>query len=125
MPRGGARPGSGPKKGFEKERARQKLRELVWAKMDAMIAAQVDNAAGIKYLVVREKKTGKFVRVTESMAKVKLNTTTGQEEEVVEVCEKDPNVYAFADLMNRTIDKPTETVDANVAGRLEIRWLPE
>ena len=121
MPRGGARPGSGPKKGFDKERARQKLRELVWAKMDAMIAAQVDNAAGIKYLVVREKKTGKFVRVTESMAKVKL----GDAEEVVEVWEKDPNVYAFTDLMNRTIEKPTETVDANVAGRIEIRWLPE
>jgi len=125
MPRGGARPGtggwrpgSGRKKGtngLEKEEARRVLRAKVMAEMIPLVEAQIDNAKGIKYLVVREKKTGKFVRVTESMAKVKL----GDSEETVEVYEKDPNVLAFTDLMNRTIDKPTETVKNE--GELKVR----
>jgi hypothetical protein len=41
--------------------------------------------------VVRDKKTGKVVRVTEMMAKAKL----GQDEEIIEVWKKDPNVQAF------------------------------
>jgi hypothetical protein len=34
--------------------------------------------------------------------------TGSLKEETVEVWEKDPSVHAFADLMNRTIDKPSE-----------------
>ena len=49
-------------------------------------------------------RTGKFVRVIESMAQVKL----GRHEETIEVWEKDPSVQAFTDLMNRALDKPAE-----------------
>jgi hypothetical protein len=95
---------------LEKEEARRLLREMVMARMAPLVEAQIANAMGIKYLVVRDKKTGKFLRVTEAMAKVKL----GQDEEIIEVWEKDPSVRAFTDLMNRTIDKAVETLAATL-----------
>lgn len=108
--RGGARPGAGKPKGHKgkntlaKEAARELTRQLVTKHLEPMIEAQVANAMGIKYLVVREKGSGKFVRVTEAMAKMKQGST----EEIIEVWEKDPSVQAFTDLMNRAIDKPKE-----------------
>jgi hypothetical protein len=95
--------------------ARQRLRELVIAALEPMVAAQLQNARGIKYLVVRDKRGGKFLRVTEAMAKAKQ----GSDEEIIEVWEKDPSVQAFTDLMNRALDKPAEqvqTIDLNVSG---------
>jgi hypothetical protein len=126
MPRGGARPGAGRPKGskdartLEKEEARRLLRARVTSEMTSLVDAQITHAKGIKYLVVREKKSGKFVRVTEAMARVKL----GDDEEVIEVWEKDPSVQAFTDLMNRTIDKPPEQVEVagHDGGPLIIQW---
>lgn len=125
MPRGGARPGAGAKKGSKqkatltKEAAREALRQIVLEDMRELAAAQLANAKGIKFLVVRQKSTGKFVRVTEAMAKLK----SGEEadHEIIEVWEKDPSVQAFTDLMNRALDKPKEQeqeIDAKVALRL-------
>lgn len=127
MAHGGKRPGSGPRKGAKykstitKEQARAALAAIVIREMDALVAAQVANAKGIKYLVVRDKKGGKFLRVTEAMAK--LNKGSG--EEIIEVWEKDPSVQAFTDLMNRALDKPAEqmqelkiTGEVNLVSRL-------
>lgn len=120
MPRGekhkGGRPkGSKGRKTLDKEAARQLLREMVTASMGPMIEAQIANARGVKYLMVREK-SGKFVRVTEAMA------GSLADEAIVEVWEKDPSVQAFTDLMNRTIDKPIEQVSADVRGDFTVRW---
>jgi hypothetical protein len=103
-----------------KEAARRTLRKMVAAQIGPLVEAQIKNAMGIRYLVVRNKITGKFLRVTEAMAKVSL----GSDEEIVEVWEKDPNVNAFTDLMNRTMDKPPEhiEVDGTLKGGLEITW---
>lgn len=109
MPRGGARPNSGPKKGsktaatISKEQAREALRAVVQQHMGELVSAQISNAKGINYLVVREKATGKFLRVGKGRAE-KLKP----EEESIEVWEKDPSVQAFTDLMNRALDKPKE-----------------
>lgn len=106
--RGGARPGAGMPKGYktrktlDKEAARAALRELVVAQLRPLVDAQVANAMGLKYLVVREKSSGKFLRVSEIAAKA------AQGEEIIEVWEKDPCVQAFTDLMNRALDKPAE-----------------
>lgn len=114
MPRGGWRPGSGRKKGtsgFDKEAARQRLREIVWANMTPMLEAQVANAKGIKFLILRHSKSGKFIKRIEDASKpIRFDP----EHEIVEVWAKDPSVQAFTDLMNRTIDKPAETVNATV-----------
>ena len=103
---------------LEKEAARAVLRAMVTAEMRSMVDAQISNAKGLRYLVVREKASGKFVRVAQARAKV------NSREEIIEVWEKDPCVQAFTDLMNRTIDKPAETVNAEVAhsGEIGLRW---
>jgi hypothetical protein len=116
---GGMPKGHKTAKVLEREAEREALRQMVMANMRPMLEAQIANAKGIKYLVVREK-SGKFVRVTESMAKVKL----GPGEEIVEVWEKDPNVHAFQDLMDRTFDKPKQHVDVEgeLKGGIQITW---
>jgi len=128
MPRGGYRPGSGRKVGFkekgtiEKEEARQHLRAMVIAELEPLVRAQIDNAKGLKYLVLRDKKTGKFERVTEAVARLKEGST----EERIEVWEKDPSIQAFTDLMNRAVDKPMEQpleVDLKVKGDLLSRLI--
>lgn len=110
MPRGGARPGSGRKKGskwpstLDKEAAREAVRTFVIAHLQPMIEAQIANACGLKYLVARNKKTGKFRRLTEAMDRTRLGKNT----EIIEVWTKDPSVQAFTDLLNRAIGKPAE-----------------
>lgn len=97
---------------------------MVRAHLAPMVEAQIDNAKGIKFLIVRQKSTGRFLRVTESMAKLREGKQ-GRDEEVVEVYEKDPSVQAFTDLLNRTIDKPPEQIAAEVThgGKVEFEWV--
>lgn len=78
------------------------VRVRITAKLGPLIDAQIENAQGLKYLVTRDKGSGKFIRVTEAMAKA------GKGEEIIEVWEKDPSVQAFTDLLNRALDKPKE-----------------
>lgn len=145
MPRGGKRPNAGRKRGAKiprtrikeaiqakreteiadaiesKEAARDAFRAQVFAQLHPLIDAQIKHALGLKYLVVREKKTGKFLKVTkERMDALLANPEDDPELELLEVWDKDPSVQAFTDLMNRTLDKPKEQVDVNVTGELEV-----
>lgn len=110
MPRGGTRPNAGAKKGskhkatISKEQAREALRTIVLQHMDEMTAAQVSNAKGIRFLVVRQKSSGKFLRRVGATGE----TTHNPDTEIIEIWEKDPSVQAFTDLMNRALDKPKE-----------------
>jgi len=99
-----------------------RLREIVAKHWDAMIEAQVKNSMGIRYLVSRDKKTGKFTKLTEEEAKTRL---TSESEEVIEVWDERPNVQAFTDLANRHIDKPTESVQSEIKGDITIKWQGE
>lgn len=103
---GGRPKGSKNPSTITKEAARLALAQLVYAHMEDLVGAQLANAKGIKYLVARDK-TGKFKRLTEDDTERILS---GEESEValIEVWEKDPNVQAFTDLMNRALDKPKE-----------------
>jgi hypothetical protein len=84
--------------------------------MKPLVDAQIDNALGIKFLVAREKKSGKFTRVEDIRGKIKAHDG----EEIIEVWEKDPSVHAFTDLMNRTIDKPAETIQAEISETVDV-----
>jgi hypothetical protein len=124
MPRGGPRPNSGPKKGSKhastitKEQAREALRTIVLEEMRELVSAQIAQAKGLSYMVVRQKSTGKFLRVAEQQA-----ANLDPDEEVIEIWEKDPSTPAFTDLMNRALDKPKEQEqDVNVQGALELKW---
>jgi hypothetical protein len=123
-PNGGARPNSGPKKGAKyaktlaKEAAREAVRQMVTAALKPLVEAQIANATGLKYLVTRDAKTGKFIRVGEAMAKA-------SSEETIEIWEKEPSVQAFTDLLNRALDKPKEQEqDLNIGGTLVVGWKP-
>ncbi len=89
---------------------------MVFAALEPLVSAQIANASGLKYLVARDKRTGKFERVSEAMARLANN------EEHIEVWEKDPSVQAFTDLLNRAVDKPIEQVEHDVQGAIVIRW---
>lgn len=117
MPRG-RKLGSKGKNNAEKEVLRQFLREKVAREWGSMLDAQIDQAKGLKYLVVRDKKTGKFLRVSEVRAKC------AEGEEQIEVWEKDPSTQAFDSLANRTIGKPAETIEGSMQfpGGLTIKW---
>jgi ribosomal protein S18 acetylase RimI-like enzyme len=64
----------------DKIAARELVRQRVTAQLEPLVDAQISNALGIKYLVIREKKTRKFVRVGEAMAREHP---------------KDPHLYLF------------------------------
>ena len=104
---GGQRPGAGKKKGYrhqntlDKIAAREALRLIVMQHMEPMTAAQIASAEGLKYLVTRDKKSGKFIRVAPAM-------TGNLQEETIEVWEEDPSTAAYIDLKNRALDKPNE-----------------
>lgn len=108
---GGMPKGHRTRKTMDKEQAREMLRELVKESLRPMTEAQIANASGLKFLVLREKKSGKFIkRITDVEGEITLDP----EKEIVEVWAKDPSVQAFTDLLNRTLDKPVETVQATV-----------
>ncbi len=116
---GGKRPGAGRPAGSQnaltiaKQVLRERLRAKVAAELEPLIDAQIANARGLKYLVARDPKTGKFERIAEGQV---------DGERIIEVWEKDPCVQAFTDLMNRTVDKPIEPVEMELSGDLIITW---
>lgn len=106
----------------DRESARVILQGLIYADLRPLVEAQLANAKGIKYLVTRQKKTGKFIRVTEAMARLKSDKKPGDDdEEIIEVWEKDPSVYAFTDLINRILGKPVEAIELQVPEGITIR----
>jgi len=113
---GGKRAGAGmpmghkSQKTLDKAAAREFVRQRVCAELGPLLDAQIAHAVGLKYLVTRDKHTGKFIRVTEAMARHKQ--AEADNEEIIEVWEKDPSVPAFTDLMNRALDKPKEQEQA-------------
>jgi hypothetical protein len=124
MGHGGKRNGAGRKKGkavLDKLEAREVVRAFVTSRLVPLLEAQTANALGLKYLVTRHKQTGKFIRVTQAMARAKQ----GSDEESIEIWEKDPSVQAFTDLLNRALDKPADQVQqVDISGALEVSWKP-
>lgn len=100
--------------------ARQALQRIVLAEMRELLAAQIANAKGLRYLVTRDRFSGKFVRVTaERLAEMEDPEARA---EIVEVWQKEPSIQAFTDLMNRALDKPKEQpTEVEHTGGLVIR----
>lgn len=97
--KGGRPKGSRSQATMDKLQAREFVRKRVTEALGSLLEAQVANASGIKYLVARDPKTGKFERIAASQVR---------DDAVIEVWEKDPSVQAFTDLLNRALDKPAE-----------------
>src|SRR5215471_14896600 len=123
---GGKREGAGWPKGkkwpstLRKEEARELVRQYVTERLPQFLDAMSDNITGIRHLMMRDPKTGKFERITGDAKQIDkaLKTTNA-----VWIYTKDPNVQAFTDLLNRCIDKPAEHVQVTGdGGPLIIRW---
>ncbi len=101
---GGKRKGSKHQSTLTKEAIRDRVQARVAAELDPILDAQIALCRGVKYLVLRSKSTGRFLR------KYQLGESINPETEVIEVWEKEPSTPAFTDLMNRAADKPAEQV---------------
>ena len=111
---GGARPGGGRPRGrkmlktLQAEQAREHVRQRVIARLDPMRDAQFDNAEGLKHLMMRDPKTGKFERITGDAKQIDKALKT---KNAVWIYTKDPK------------GKPTEQIQLSGAdGPLVIRW---
>ena len=113
MGHGGKRTGAGAPKGFDKLTQHMRLCEQVQARQDSMTAAQISAAEGVKYLVSRNKKGGKFTHLTEEAAK-RILSGEDQENEIVEEWEKLPSTQAYAYLMDQVVGKAKNVVEAEV-----------
>jgi hypothetical protein len=113
LARGGKRPGAGGPKGFDKIAQHLRLKEMVAAEQDAMTSAQIEAAKGVKYLVARNKKGGKFTHLTAELAK-RILSGEDKENEIVEEWEKLPSTQAYAYLLDQTVGKATDVQEISV-----------
>ena len=118
---GGRRPGAGRKKGgknaktIEKEAARELVRQRITKELLPIVEAALKRARGLSYLVTRDAKSGKFIRITRQ--------TLASTQTVIEVWEKEPDLMAIRELLDRAIDRPQEPPQhVAVDGDLTIRW---
>lgn len=126
-PNGGKREGAGRPKGSLNESTlrKQAIRERILARFeedaDAIYEAQKAQALGTKYLVTRDKKTGKFIPVNEEHAKQIIESGDG---DTLEVWDRPPSTQAAQFLADRAIGKPTEhhEIAGEGGGPLLIRW---
>jgi hypothetical protein len=109
------RPGST----IAKEEAREFVRTYITNHLQPLLDAQINNAEGLKHLMMRDPKTGKFERITGDAKQIDKALKS---KNACWIYTKDPNVAAFTDLLNRAIDKPAEHVQVEGGGSITIRW---
>ena len=126
MPRGGARPNAGPKKGAKYARTRRRQAEFqlvtqnVKAHLKEMVRAQIAAAQGTRYLLVRYP-DGTWSR-PEHPADVDRSVAAGAER--LEVFTQRPQTPAFTDLMNRVFGAPPKRLEmaGDQGGPIEVCW---
>ncbi len=112
--------GSKNKATLEGERELEQLRNLVKRRLEAMGAAQVENAVGLSECFIRDDH-GKWTRL-EDPDQIEAALNLGGRG--VRIFTKVPNVTAFDVLLTRTYGKPTEThLIGNTDGeRFIVEW---
>lgn len=126
MPRGGARPNSGPEKGtkykptLEKERAREALRAVVLRHMERILRSQIAAACGIDHFFLRDPKSGQFIRVTDP-EQIEKALNEGEKDSYYWIFTKDPDPRAAKDLFDRALDKAKEQeTEIHVSGQIDL-----
>lgn len=95
-----------------KEVAREFTRQRITAQLGPIVDAAIKRALGLSYLVTRDAGSGKFIRVTrQTLAKI----TT-----VIEVWEKEPDIQAVRELLDRALDRAKEqALDVHLTTTME------
>lgn len=104
---------------LEKLEAREFVRQAVTNALAPMLRAQIANAMGIGHIFTRDK-AGKYTKI-EDEDEIDRLMVEGVEGETHWIFKKDPSVQAFADLLNRAIDRPKEQEqDINIRGSIDV-----
>lgn len=117
--RGGARKGSGMKKGhktkktLEKELVMEALRKQVYKVVPRLIEAQIVEGVGYYQMMKVEKIAGKvqYTRVTDKKEFETLISEGRAGEDYIIVARQDPNHKASDAVLNRALGKPTESIE--------------
>lgn len=122
MAHGGKRAGAGRPLGphddtLRKIEGRRIVRELVLAHLKPLVEAQLANAKGTNYAVVRHA-DGTFRRI-DSAEEFDRAAAAG---DPITIHTQQPNVTAFSDLMNRALDKPVEPHEVEHSGGIDVCW---
>jgi hypothetical protein len=104
--KGGRPPGSKNTTTIEKELYREELRRLVVADLEPMVRAQIAAAKGVSHFFQRNE-DGKWVELVDPHA-VLTALNSGEKDTYYWVHTQHPSTAAFADLLNRALDKPKE-----------------
>lgn len=133
MPRGGKRPGAGKPKGTiqgpnkatisaneQKAIAREVIRAHIGQHIPKIIQAQIENAIGVPYMVLRAP-DGSFVRATDEK---QVDAALAMGESAFKLYTKEPHTAAAAMLLAYAADKPVEPVEVSGSegGPLIIQW---
>jgi len=110
MANGGARPGAGRPKGSESEETKQKrlhrqrIRELVAEQIDPITLAQIANAQGVSYMVLRQP-DGTFARATDVK---QIDAACAAGAASFRIFTQQPHQASAAMLLAYVADKPVE-----------------
>jgi hypothetical protein len=122
MSRGGKRDGAGRPKGSEEQATLDKrahralIREAIKPHITAIIAAQVDNAKGVPYLVLRDA-SGAYVRATdEKQVDEALARLNAGDDSAMRFYTKEPHQGSASMLLAYAADKPVEPVEHSGPG---------
>ncbi len=109
---GGARPGSGRRKGgknartIAREAARDYLSQRVQAEIEPLVTAHLEAAKGLQYFFGKTP-DGQWVRVTDpDMVLACLQAGEG-----FRISAKDPDTRALKDILDREFGRPTEHLE--------------
>lgn len=100
---------------LQKLEGKARLRELVLAELDPIVRGLIAKAKGVNHMMLRDPESGQWIRLTEqAQIEAALNAEGAEEGKTFWIHSKDPDTQAAADLLNRTIGKPTEEIAMEV-----------
>lgn len=118
----GVRIGGKPKgyifpKTLAKQEGKDRLRELVLARLDPIVQGLIGKATGINHMMLRDIESGQWKRLeTPEEITAALNAPDAEKDRTYWIHTKDPDVPAATDLLNRAIGKPVEEVQVEHSG---------
>jgi hypothetical protein len=92
------------------------VRQIVQKRLEPLVNAQIDNALGVSYLVLRDA-SGAYVRATdEAQVDAALERLNSGDESAVRFYTKEPHAGAASMLLAYAADKPVEPVEHSGPG---------
>jgi hypothetical protein len=118
--RGGRPKGSLEHSTLAKKFARQRIQELVTARLDEIVGAQLENAKGVQYMVLR-RPDGSFARATDADM---IDEACKLGAEAFQIFTMQPHQQSAALLLGYAADKPVEPHEHTGAegGPMELTW---